>query len=161
MPTKVRAVLAMNDGGFVGGTKMRQHLSNIAANLASAREVRVGFLENSTYPGTGTSVPMVAAIQEFGAPGAGIPPRPFFRNTIAAHGPKWGEQLGKILASNGYNAAGALGLMGDGIVAQIQASIKEMTSPPLAPATIRAKGFDKPLIDTSVMWNSVKAQVIP
>ena len=51
-----------------GGDKLMAYLKQIDANLASAGsspEVRVGFLEGATYP-DGTSVPMVAAVQEFG-----------------------------------------------------------------------------------------------
>lgn len=55
----------MPPDGMSGGGKMEAYLAGIAKRAASAREVRVGFLEGSTYA-DGTSVPMIAAIQEFG-----------------------------------------------------------------------------------------------
>ena len=50
---------------FLGGDRLKRHLADIEANLAGPSEVRVGFLEGATYP-DGKSVPMVAAIQEWG-----------------------------------------------------------------------------------------------
>ena len=49
--------------------------------------------------------------------------------------------------------------MGHLIKGQLQDSIKAVSSPPLAAATIRRKGFSKPLIDTGVMWNSIDVTV--
>ena len=53
---------------LTGGDKLMAALRSINGRLASAGgqpAVRVGFLEGSRYP-DGTSLPMVAAIQEFG-----------------------------------------------------------------------------------------------
>lgn len=143
---------------MTGGEKLQAALAAIVGKLASAETVQVGFLENSTYP-DGTSVPMVAAIQEFGAPKAGIPPRPFFRTMIAAKAPGWGGAMGQILKSTDYDAAKTLGQMGEGIKGQLQESIKATNNPPLASATIAAKGFATPLIDTGHMLNSVDYEV--
>lgn len=143
---------------MTGGDKLQAALTAIVGKLASAETVKVGFLENSTYP-DGTSVPMVAAIQEFGAPSKNIPPRPFFRSMIAAKAPGWGSAMGKILKSTDYDAAKSLGQMGQGIRDQLQESIKATNDPPLAPATAQAKGFDTPLIDTGHMMNSVDFEV--
>jgi hypothetical protein len=41
----------------------------------------------------------------------------------------------------------------------LQQSIRDTNDPPLAQATIARKGFAKPLIDTSVMINSVDYEV--
>ena len=65
------------------GPGLRKRLSEIARGLDKAAKVRIGFLENATYP-DGKPVAMIAAIQEFGAPARNIPPRPFFRQMIAA-----------------------------------------------------------------------------
>lgn len=51
-----------------GGDKLKAYLQKIQQNLASAGaspSVQIGFLSGATYP-DGTSLPMVAAIQEFG-----------------------------------------------------------------------------------------------
>lgn len=54
-----------------GGNKFAAALRDINANIDKASSVDVGFLEGATEP-DGTSIPMIAAIQEFGAPKAGI-----------------------------------------------------------------------------------------
>lgn len=143
---------------FSGGAKLEAKLKEIAAMASRAGVLRVGFLEGATYP-DGTSVATVAAIQEFGAPAAGIPSRPFFRNMIAEKSPEWGASLGRVAVSTGYDMDKTLALMGEGIGSQLQRSILEFEGEPLAPATIAAKGFDKQLIDTGHMVNSVGYQV--
>ena len=63
-----------------GGDKLQRALDRIAKNLSKAASVEIGFAENATYP-DGTSVALVAALNEFGT--GKIPPRPFFRNMVA------------------------------------------------------------------------------
>lgn len=152
--------LVMAQKALSGGDKLQARLRELAAKVSRPGTLKVGFMEGATYP-DGTSVPMVAAIQEFGAPAEGIPPRPFFRRMIAAKSPGWGDAVGALLAKHDYDAPQALALAGDGIKGQLQQSIKDLTDPPLAPATVAAKGFDKPLIDTGHMSNSVEAKVDP
>lgn len=88
-----------------------------------------------------------------------IPPRPFFRNAIRKYGPQWGADMAAIIKANGFDAARTLGLMGQRIKGQIQQSIIDLRTPPLAKSTIRRKGFDKPLIETGHMLNSVDYEV--
>lgn len=193
-------------GTLSGGEKLQAALSAINAKLTPngpASSVSVGFLEGQYYP-DGTSVPMVAAVNEFGATihrdagtvtiyrklkadGSGfarggrfvkraksdfasthatpayditIPPRPYFRNMIAKNGPTWGAAMARNLKRTDYDALAAFGLMGQKIKAQLQTSINELTDPPNAPSTIRAKGFAKPLIGkTRIMWKSVDYRV--
>lgn len=114
--------------------------------------LKVGFLEGATYP-EGQSVPAVAAFNEFGTGNA--PPRPFFRNAINKNGAKWGKAGATILKSTGGDVKKTLMLLGEGIKGDIIQSINDLVSPPLAQSTIDRKGFDKPLIDTAVMVNSV------
>ena len=111
---------------------MQEYLTRIVANVSKSATMRVGFLEGATYP-DGTSVPMVAAIQEFGAPSKGIPPRPYFRSMIAAKKDTWGPAIGDLLVDANYDTQKALGLAGMGVKGQLQQSIKDLTSPALAP----------------------------
>lgn len=141
-----------------GGEKIEGALREIADKISKPATLRVGFLEGATYP-DGTSVPMVAAIQEFGAPKVGIPPRPYFRNMIAAKSPEWGDAVAETLKAADYDVDRAFGQVGEGIKGQLQQSIVETNSPPLAPATVAKKGFDKPLIDTGHMMNSADYEV--
>lgn len=143
---------------IAGGAKLEAALRKISEKVDRGTTLRVGFLEGATYP-DGTSVPMVAVTQNFGAPSRGIPPRPFFTNMVTGKSPGWGPKLGRILAKNGYDADAAMHLMGEGIKGQLQQSITDTNEPPLAESTIAAKGFEKPLIDTGNMFNSVDYEV--
>ncbi|NTI80451.1 hypothetical protein EXN69_23030 [Rhizobium rhizogenes] len=118
-----------------GGDKLAAALAEIAKKVSKASEVDVGFLENATYP-DGTNVANVAAIQEFGAPKAGIPPRPFFRTMIEQKSPEWPEAVGNLLVSNGYDGAKTLGQTGAAIKGQLQQSIIDTFAPPLSDITL-------------------------
>jgi hypothetical protein len=141
-----------------GGDKLDAALNRIAQGLKRGGTVRVGFLENATYP-DGTSVSLVAAINEFGAPSRGQPPRPFFRRMIAAKSGEWPKAIEGLLKANDYDTKRVLALMGEGIKGQLQQSIVDLVEPPLKPSTIARKGSSKPLIDTGHMLNSVDYEV--
>jgi len=143
---------------FKGGERLQTKLDEILKKTTGQHEVKVGFLSGSTYP-DGTPVAEVAAIHNFGAPAANIPARPFFSNMVAEEKPKWGAAIARLLKENGYDAGKALALMGEDIGGALQQSIVDTNSPDLADATIERKGFDKPLIDTGHMRNSVGYQV--
>lgn len=120
--------------GWKGGERLEEYLKNAADKMASAKEVRVGFLEGSTEA-DGTSVPMIAAIQEWGAPSVGIPPRPFFRNMIAKHKGEWGGEVAKIMKAHDYDSNLTLSLMGERIGGELRQSIQDMNDP-LSPVTL-------------------------
>lgn len=141
-----------------GGDKLAAALARISAQVTAPVMLRVGFLERATYP-DGTPVAMIAAIHNYGAPRAGIPPRPFFSNMIADKSGEWGPAIAGLLVANDYDVVRSFDLAGAAIVGQLKQSIIDTNAPPLKPATIRRKGFDKPLIDTSHMINSADHEV--
>jgi hypothetical protein len=141
-----------------GGRKLEEAMVRLAEKVSNPATLRVGFLENARYP-DGKYVAMIAAIQEFGAPSVGIPPRPFFRNMIKAKQGEWPKAIAGLLVQADYDAMKALDIAGAAIAGQLRQSVIDTNAPPLAPATIRRKGFSKPLIDTSVMINSIDHEV--
>jgi hypothetical protein len=167
-----------------GGAGLEAAMQGIADRIAKAKEVRVGFLAHSTYP-DGTPVAMVAAIDNFGAPAAGIPARPFFTNMVADKSGTWSEQFGQVLKANDYDADKALELMGEGIADQLRQSIIDTDGPPNSPVTnllkqrfpMGGQSFDdvmqarhdvangatapagKPLVWSGVMINSIGRDV--
>lgn len=143
---------------FSGGDALKKKLAEIAEKLGNPQTLRVGFLEGATYP-DGESVPMVAAANEFGNPIMNRPPRPFFRRMIAEKSPQWGGDIGKIALAINYDSSTLFQLMGERIKDQLQESIREFMAPELAQSTIDRKGFDKPLIETGHMLNSVDYDV--
>lgn len=141
---------------ITGGSKLEAALRDISAKVQKAAKVDVGFMGSATEA-DGTLVAAVAAFNEFGT--GTIPPRPFFRNAIAKNSTKWPINLGTALKNNDFDAAKALGLVGQEIQEEIQESIRSNTPPPNAPSTVAAKGFATTLIDTSTMLNSVTHRV--
>lgn len=151
--------MAGKKSGVSGGNVLKAKLAQIAKSASNARHVKVGFLANATYP-NGTPVAMIGAIHNFGAPRAGIPPRPFFSNMIAAKQSEWPAAVAGLLRSNDYDAAKTLDQAGFAIEGQLRQSIRDTNAPPLARSTIARKGFDKPLVETGHLLNSVDHEVI-
>lgn len=89
-----------------------------------------------------------------------IPPRPFFRTMVREKSPAWPEQLAGYVKVYDFDVVKSLSAMGELIRGQLVASIKALVSPPNAVSTIAKKGFDKPLIDSGHMWQSVDKEVI-
>lgn len=144
---------------ITGGDKLRDRLAELSRQVSKPALLRVGFLESATPYQDGTSTPLVAAIQEFGAPSRGIPPRPFFRNMVAAKRGEWPDAIAQLLQANNYDATVTMNIVGQAIAGQLRQSIHDTNAPPLVPSTIARKGFAKPLIDTGHMYNSVNHEV--
>lgn len=156
-----------------GGKKFEAAMHVLAAKLGQPRTLRVGFLSGSTYP-DGTSVALVAAIQNFGAPSRGIPPRPFFSNMVSKRSPSWPQGIATQLKATGNDVDATLNITGDVIRSQLQLEIRETNSPPLAESTLRRRGYTggpynskdpktfgaKPLIDTGHMLNSIDKEIV-
>jgi len=142
-----------------GGDKFGEAMRGVGEKLNSAQSVGVGFFSDATYP-NGTSVALVATVQEFGAPSRNIPPRPYFRNMIRDKSPEWPKAIAIQLRETNYDARLTLERVGAAIADQLQNSIATYNAgPPLKPATIARKGFDKQLVDTSRMMDSVGFKV--
>lgn len=146
---------------ITGGDKLQDVLEGIARRLGKGGVVNVGFLEGATYPAKpdkpAINVASVAFFNEYGT--SRSPPRPFFRQMIAAKSPRWGAALGAAAKVADYDSAKTLGIVGEVVSGQLKQSINEFTTPALAPSTVARKGFDKPLIDTSLMVKSVDFEV--
>lgn len=87
-----------------------------------------------------------------------IPPRPFFRNAIAENGKEWKKKYAFLLKKYGFETATKL--LAEIVVGDIKKSITTLSNPPLAKATAKRKGFDKPLIGDGHMLNSVDYRIM-
>ena len=139
-----------------GGDKFRRRLAGLASQSSGSLKVRVGIFESAKYD-DGTPVAAVAFWNEYGT--ARIPPRPFIRNTVAAHKNEWPRQAAAILQANGGDMRQTLALLGEGVKGQIVETIQNFKQPANAPATVRKKGFDKPLIDRGTLWRSIGSEI--
>jgi hypothetical protein len=153
---------------FSGGSKMKLALQRIQSKVAGESLVRVGFLENATYPVTsavkqalGTATPLhvatVAWMNNFGTSRAKA--RPFFSDMIDEQSPTWGSKIANGLRATNYNTTKTLRLLGidisDALVTKIQTWPADN-----APATVAKKGFNKGLIESAVMERNVDYEVI-
>lgn len=129
--------------------------------------VRVGILADTpkrTREGGSSKLSLVevAAIHEFGAPGAGIPQRSFIRATAD-------ERAGEIAAAQTALVEGVLAgklepaaageRLGAVVAGMVQAKIASNIPPPLKPATVRRKRSSTALIDTGQMRSGVTWEV--
>jgi hypothetical protein len=140
-----------------GGSELLRRLGEIAAGLETATELRVGFLEGATYP-DGTPVALVAASHNWGVPGR-LPARPFFSRMVEKEQAGWPALIEEGLKRSGMNAEMALKFAGRAMEEQLQGSILAGGFAPLADSTKARKGFDKVLVDTTHMLNSVGSEV--
>jgi hypothetical protein len=142
--------------GQAGRFRFEKALADIVEEISHPGTVRIGFLEGATAP-NGDSIPTRAALNEFGH--GNVPPRPFFRNMIHDKSPTWPAAISLNLQLTNNNVEQTLRRVGEGISAQLTASILDLWSPPLAASTIKRKGFDKPLIEHGDMINAIGYEV--
>ncbi len=126
---------------------------------------KVGWFESARYP-TGQPVAYIAAIQEYGYPEGGIPPRLGMRSTAAAKKPAWAgvaENCARAIIAGNMDMAQAMETIGLVAAGDLRKRITEVRSPPLAVATVEARlagkkqgkvvsiSISKPLVDTGHM----------
>lgn len=144
----------MTSKSFTGGEALEKRLAEMAANLEKGAAVRVGWpgpsdpgesadgedKKGATEP-NGALTAAVAFMQEFGAPRAGIPPRPFFRTMIADKSPTWGDRVAAGLKASDFDSEKALGLVGLSIAEDLQESIRDLDEPPLSAVTLMLRSL--------------------
>lgn len=150
--------------------KRIRHVDLLERFKGLEKTVKAGVFDNKTYP-DGTSVALVATVQEYGSVVNNIPPRPFMRPAVEDNQARIkalakSETL-KILngKSTPYNLYQSMGML---LVGAIQEKITTVTTPKLDQSTINArnrrfhngKDSQKPLIDTGHMLASIDFEVI-
>lgn len=163
---------------MIGGNKFINALKKRvdAIKTGSNKVARVGVIENQHYD-EDTPVAYIAAIHEYGSPSNKIPPRPFFRPTIAKKSKAW-SSLGSALLRKGADTEIVLKLIGESAAGDIAKTISELDSPPLALSTKIARNRRahaptksgrkrrpksvsiKPLVDTGLLIRSISSTVI-
>lgn len=131
-------------------------LYNLVRKVGGA-SVQVGVLEGE--------LAMIFAVQEYGSPKRNIPARPAMRQTFEnrrADLIRLQAKIAQALIEGKINEIRAMQLLGAWAAGAIKATItSEGNFVPLAPATVRAKGSSKPLIDTGQLVAAVTFVVVP
>jgi phage gpG-like protein len=120
------------------------NLDKINERLAPLKEkvIQAGILGGQYEDGT--NIAYVGAIQEYGAPAANIPPRPFMSTTAATRKKEWTDLMGKGIAAVAAGQISADDLMeqiGSLMAADIQKTISEIQEPALSPITVMLRGM--------------------
>ena len=137
-----------------GGGKLQAVLKK--AEEARRKQVKVGFFSTAKYEDQ-TPVATVAAVQEFGAPKASIPERPFFRQAIAELEQDLPKELAKVLDPQTMTVDDATAnRIGSYAVQVVQDRIIDLVAPPNAETTV--KRGDNPLVDSKQLHDAVDYQ---
>lgn len=140
----------------------RPTLAGVVARLAELAKLRVkvGVLASNGAQQHGDSdatIAEIAACQEFGT--ETIPERSFLRaglHTRVAELRATQAKLAKAFIEGKLDGKRALGLLGAWAQSAVKAQIVQHDiPPPLAAATIAAKGSSKPLVDTGQLLNAI------
>lgn len=120
------------------------------------QQVFVGFQAGQVTDDKGVDVAQIAMFNELGT--STSPSRPFLRMSVDENKDKIKNMCSAMAedVAKGGTAEQALKKLGVFGVSLVQEKIVSGTFEPNAPSTIRKKGSDKPLIDTSNMRQSVK-----
>ena len=96
-------------------------------------------------------------IHSEGSPARNIPPRPVIDMTLKEEKQKINDKFKKAINNvlSGGNPRTELERLGIYVVNKIKAKFGSEDLAPLQPATIKAKGSDRPLIDTGQLRNSI------
>lgn len=139
-----------------GWNKIKANAKKAAGN---PMVVDVGIIGNKAAEAHGkgefTNVD-VGTFHEFGT--KTIPERSFIRSTIDERRPdilKLFERIAKGILDGKIKPEKDFGLVGLKVVSWIKAKIRKGIAPPLMPATIKAKGSSKPLIDKGELMGSI------
>lgn len=144
---------------------------NLARHAAVLRQldgsnVDVGWFENAKYP-TGQSIAAVMIVNEFGTTGGKdangndrpvIPARPLLRQSaeiIDQKLPGYLERRQAEMLDGKLDVPTYKKKMGEALVATVQETLKKGDFVDNAESTQEAKGFNKPLVHTSLLGSSV------
>lgn len=141
---RVKAKVTLEMGPLNGLIKRFKGVKRIYADLGYFDEK-----EDSRYEGD-ISVADVAVINEYGSPELGIPPRPFFQNTLREQGGFnwWFKARAKDLFLGDASLGKLMESFAKIAVSYFKETIISFDDPPNRPDTIRKKGKDDPLIET-------------
>lgn len=118
---------------------------------------------NKAFEVTDIFLVELAAIHEFGSPAAHIPERSFIRRTFDTKHTEiraLATKLAAKIVDGKMDIDKALTVLGQFCAAEVKKTItRDRIPPPLKPATIEAKGSNRPLVDTGRLLGAISYEV--
>jgi hypothetical protein len=153
--------------------KIRERLSLAVEGFEHA-QARVGWFPTAVYEQTGESVASIAVKNEFGDPGAHIPPRPFMRPTVNEQRDAWAKIIqdgARQVVKGNIQATDVLDAVGNQAAGDIKKKISSIWSPELSERTVAARAakyksgkitesLRKPLEDSGYMKTTCTSDVV-
>ena len=127
-------------------------------NSIGKKAVKVGLQSGDTEK-DGTSLAYIGSLHEYGSDGGKIPQRSFMRTAIDDNDRKiksLSDDLGGKIIDGSISVNQALDTVGIAVTGMIQKQIVDGDFQSLKDSTVKAKGSDKPLIDTGRMRQSIR-----
>lgn len=141
----------------------RRILRNLRRLSGVDAAVFVGIRAGVAPAADGTSMALIAAVNEFGSSDGHVPERSFLRSTIDENRPAYMKLLERATGRAVDKGRGAmkreLGLVGARVAADVQRKIVALKDPANAPSTIAAKGSSNPLVDLGRLRQSISFEV--
>lgn len=125
-------------------SRVNAALSRLPKQFAD-KEAKIGWPQGKQYP-DGTPVAYIAAIQNFGMPERGLPPRPMLKPTVEENQARWAnilKDLTKHVANGDMDAFEALDGVGRVAAADLQVKIAQINEPALSPVTVLLRKWRK------------------
>jgi hypothetical protein len=128
---------------------------NIGKRIKKNGVVNTGIIDAGNHDDSILTVAAVGFKNEFGIE---VPERPFMRLTVKRTKKeiqKMRQKMMQKIINGELTLQKALGLLGEYMAGEIRETIINLRTPPNAPRTIEAKGFDNPLVETEQLKNSI------
>lgn len=150
----------------MAGEGLQRHFA--ALRELDGQTVSVGWFPEHRYK-DGRSVAYVAAKNEFGgvlSVGDGkfvtIPARPLLRTSAIAADASINRRMpaiSKSILKGAVSPTQAMQMVGELVIESISDTLKNNDFEPNAPYTVAKKGFNKPLVETGLLGQTVQAKV--
>lgn len=126
----------------------------------SVRAGVIGELAQKEHNDSDISTGLLAAYMEYGT--ATIPPRSLVKTPFKKNEAKYRQMLrtGFKPIAEGLTAEQVLAPIGEFMAKDMQAAVREGIPPPNAPSTIARKESTTPLIETTVLVESISSEVV-
>jgi hypothetical protein len=144
---------------LIGKQQVEEALKDLAKKLEGDMRVLAGVPKGAGTYEDGLTLATIAAVNNFGSADGKIPARPVLEPAITKGAPQY-QRLAEVMLPKVLSGEMTMRIlleqMGQLAEGHIKQEITDLKTPPNAPSTIKKKGSDNPLIDTSAFRQSIR-----